>query len=122
MTRTGNKYDMIIPLLPKAADEYYRAIIDNVCWYHFRNRERFLLIRGSDYAMAGTALAANNHFLTKSKQQVFAIPMGTSAVDGYDYLIRSFNNEQEEGYEKDTTQFVEQAIKTSEHEKLRKRK
>jgi hypothetical protein len=122
ITRSGSKFDSVVPNLAKAADSYYRAIIDNVCWYHFRNSERFLLIKGSDYAMAGTAVAADNHFITTSGEQVHAVPMGKSAKEGYDRLAKAFRNEQKETYEKESQQFSEDLIKVSVHKKLRQKK
>jgi hypothetical protein len=121
-TRTGNKFDMVIPNLAKAADSYYRAVIDNVCWYHYRASQRFLLIKGSDYAMAGAAVQADEHFLTKGGQQIFAIPMGSSATQAYALLKNAFENQQAGTFEKETEQFVAEAITTSVHKKLRQKK
>ena len=122
MTRTGNKFDMVVPNLPKAADSYYRAVIDNVCWYHYRSSERFLLVKGSDYAMAGTAVQADERFLTKTREAIHAIPMGNSAVESFEYLSRAFRNEQTATYQAETQKFTEDAIRTSVHANLKKRK
>lgn len=119
-TRTGNKFDMVVPNLPKAADSYYRAVIDNVCWYHYRASQRFLLIKGSDYAMAGTAVQADEHFLTKDGEQIFAVPMGTSAKQAFGFLEAAFGNSQVSTFEKETELFVQEAIKVSVNDKLRK--
>lgn len=119
-TRTGNKFDMVVPNLSSAADDYYRAIIDNVAWYHYRNSERFLLIKGSDFALAGCAVQANIHFLTAKNEMIHAIPMGDSATEGYRRIIRAFNNEQIASYKEETEKFTEKAITESVHKKLRK--
>jgi hypothetical protein len=119
-TRSGNKFDMVIPNLPKAADSFFRAIIDNVCWYHFRKAERFLLVKGSDYAMAGTAVQSDEHFLTKSGDPVFAIPMGTSAKEGYNNLVRAFRNQQIQTFSEETEKYIKEVIQESVDDKLRK--
>jgi GTPase SAR1 family protein len=121
-TRTGNKFDMVIPNLPKAADSFFRAIIDNVCWYHFRNHDRYLLIKGSDYAMAGTAVQADEHFLTIKGEPIYSVPMGTSAKEGFSNLAKAFKNQQADAFETDTNKFTEVAIRESVHQKLKKRK
>ena len=117
-TISGNKFDMVVPNLPKAADSYYRAVIDNVCWYHYRARQRFLLIKGSDYAMAGTAVQADEYFLTTSGQPVFAVPMGSSPQRAYELLKNAFQNGQAETFEKETTQFTDDAVKNSVNKKI----
>jgi hypothetical protein len=122
MTRTGNKFDMVVPNLSSAADDYYRAVIDNVCWYHYRNRERFLLIKGSDYALAGVAVEVNDRFLTRKETPIHSVPMGKAAKEGYQYLVKAWNNQQEASYESETEKFTEDAIRTSVHENLRKKK
>ena len=122
MTRTGNKFDMVTPNLSSVADDYYRATIDNVAWYHYRNRERFLLIKGSDYALAGTAVQSNKCFLTVAGEQIHAIPMGDSAEGGFNFIKRAFANKQKLTYREDTEKFLEESVKTSVHKKLRKGK
>lgn len=121
-TRTGSKFDMIIPNLQNPADDYFRATIDNVCWYHYRNRERFLLIKGSDYAMAGSALSSEKHFLTKDGKQVCAIPMGKSAKESYNFLINAFQNKQVNSYEEETTKFMEDSIRESVQKNIKKKR
>jgi hypothetical protein len=120
MTRTGNKFDMMVPNLSSAADDYYRAIIDNVAWYHYRNRERFLLLKGTDYALAGTAIQANHKFLTTKGEPLYAIPMGDSAAEGFQYILSAFDNKQTGSYKEDTEKFIEEAVKVSVHKKLKK--
>ena len=121
-TRTGNKFDMMVPNLSNAADDLYRAIIDNVAWYHYRDRERYLLLKGSDYAMAGCAAQANEHFCTPRGEQVFAVPMGTSAAQAYANLSSAWANKQGQTFKDETEKFVDDAVRTSVHKKLKQRK
>jgi hypothetical protein len=122
MTRTGNKFDMVVPNLSNAADDLYRSAIDNVAWYHYRNRERFLLVKGSDYAMAGVAADVDNRFVTKTGEQVHAIPMGSTAKEAFRNVVAAWNNRQQGSYKDETEKFVEDAIKTSVHKKLKEKK
>ncbi|GAG07879.1 unnamed protein product [marine sediment metagenome] len=39
--------------------------------------------------------AAEGRFITTGGEPVFAIPMGRSAEEGYDNLLRAWNNEQD---------------------------
>jgi hypothetical protein len=111
-TYSGNKYSMIVPKLSNAADDFYRAAIDNVCWYHYRNKERYLLIRGNDYAMAGVAFDVEEHFTSKNGS-VHAVPMGTTGKEAYKNLLRAFNNQQEVTYKEESNQMADKAVKES---------
>jgi hypothetical protein len=119
-TYTGQKYDRIVPLLAKAGDEFYRAVIDNVVWYHFRGRERFLQIRGTDHAMAGVALQADRFFKTRGGEPIFAIHIPNDPSRGYDAIVSAFGNDVEKSYEDETEQFSERAVKESISERIRK--
>ena len=121
-TRTGSKFDMIIPNLQNPADDYFRATIDNVCWYHYRNKERFLLIKGSDYAMAGSALSNEKHFLTIKNESIFAVPMGKNAKESYFYLLKAFQNKQTESYEQETTKFTEDSVRESIQKNIKRKR
>ena len=105
--------------MSSSADDFYRAIIDNVCWYHFRNRERFLLIKGNDYAMAGVAAAVTSRFVTPTGEPVHAIPMGTNPKESYKNLINAWNNKQTKTFKDETEKFTETAINESVKENLK---
>jgi len=119
-TFTGQKFDQVVPLLNKALDDFYRAVIDNVWWYHYRGNQRFLQIRGTDHAMAGTALQADRFFKTKNGLPISAIPIPNDPKKGMDAILRAFHNEQERPYTEETEQFSERTVKESINEKIRK--
>jgi DNA polymerase III delta prime subunit len=110
-TLAGQKFDHIAPRLSGQADDYYRASIDNVCYYHYRGKDRFLQIRGSDYCFAG--VATQTGFKTPSGDDVYAIPMGRNAATGYQNLISAFGNKQAKSYQDETEKFEEDAIDLS---------
>jgi hypothetical protein len=119
-TYTGNKYDQVVPLLAKASDDYYRAVIDNVAWYHYRGKQRFLQIRGTDHAMAGLALNADDFFKTPNGEQIYAIPISSDPSQGMKNILDAFMNKQPQTFKEETEKFSETAIKISINEKLRK--
>lgn len=119
-TFTGQKYDQVVPLLAKSADEYYRAVIDNVWWYHYRGKQRFLQIRGTDHAMAGTALQADRFFKTKKGEPVYSIPIPGDPQKGMLAIQAAFKNQQELSFKDETEQLSEKATKESINEKIRK--
>jgi len=117
-TFTGNKYDQVIPLLAKAADDYYRAVIDNVVWYHYRGKDRFLQIRGTDHAMAGMALQADKFFQTPEGDQVYSIPIPSEPMIGMQAIVSAFKNEQTQTFKEETEKLSDQAVKSSVNTKL----
>jgi hypothetical protein len=119
-TYTGQKYDRIVPLLAKAGDEFYRAVIDNVAWYHFRGHDRFLQIRGTDHAMAGVALQADRFFKTKGGEPIFAIHVPSDPSAGYDAIVEAFENRVVKSYKDETEQISERAVRESINVKIRK--
>jgi len=118
----GNKYDQVVPLLSSAANDFFRAIIDNVVWYHFRRSERFLLIKGNDHAMSGVALQADRFFKSRKGEPIFAVPLGESPVEGYKNILNAFANKQELTYKDEVEAEAARAIIDSKNEKIRKRK
>jgi hypothetical protein len=119
-TFIGQKYDQVVPLLNKALDDFYRAVIDNVWWYHYRGKQRFLQIRGTDHAMAGTALQADRFFKTKNGVPISAIPIPNDPRKGMEAILKAFHNEQERPYTEETEQFSERTVKESINDKIRK--
>jgi hypothetical protein len=119
-TYTGSKYDQVVPLLAKASDDYYRAVIDNVVWYHYRGKDRFLQIRGTDHAMSGIALQADSFFKTPAGEQIFAIPIPSDPKKGMVAILNAFNNKQTQNFKEETEKQSDVAIKQSVNDKLRK--
>jgi hypothetical protein len=119
-TYTGNKYDELQPKLSNAADDFFRAVIDNVVWYHYRGKERFLQIRGSDAAMAGIALQADTFFKTPKGEQIFAIPIPSVPNRGMQAILNAFNNKQTQTFQEETEKLSDAIVKQSVSEKIRR--
>jgi hypothetical protein len=112
-TYAGVKYDQITPLLAKAGDDFYRAVIDNVWWYHYRGKQRFIQIRGTDHAMSGTALQADRFFKTSSGEPVYAIPIPNDPHKGMEAIRAAFHNKQAQSFKDETEQFSDRSVKDS---------
>lgn len=119
-TFSGQKFDMVMPNLPKAIDSIYRAQIDNVVWYHYRGKDRFLTIKGSDYALAGIAAQVDKKFCTPKGEPIFAIPMGNSPSEGFKNLNKAFNNLQNQTFKEETERQEKSLIAQSITEKIKK--
>lgn len=95
-TKSGRKFNKMIPALTGQCDEYFSGPIDIVGYYHYDGEQRWLQIRGSDYITAKCRLEEN--FIAKDGQPVFKIPMGNTPDEAYSNLTKAFNNEQDESY------------------------
>lgn len=118
-TRAGQKFDSVIPAIPGQVDEFFRAIVGNLVYYHMRGKERFIQIRGTDYISAG--VGGENHFLTPSGEQVYAIPAGRSYREAYENLLYCFDNKQEETFSDETMKYDEEKIADSIRKHLKKK-
>ncbi len=116
-TREGRTFTIRIPDGMKAVKTFIDANIENVWYYHMRGRERFLQLRGDDFAFACCSFTTK--FLTPSGEQVFAVPMGKSSAEGFKNLEKAFNNKQTKTYEELEEKEVK---KTSRQKRLSRRK
>lgn len=94
----------IVPNLPRYADEFVRHKIDNVFYLHYRGQSRWLQIRGDETVYAGCASTEN--FLTSEGEQIYMIPMGKSAKEGYQNFLNAFNNKQRKTYKEVTKEDI----------------
>ena len=95
-TREGRTYTIRRPDGMKGVKTFTDANIENIWYYHKRGSQRFLQIRGDDFAFA--CCSFTDKFMTPAGKQIFAVPMGTSAEEGYLNLVTAFNNKQKETY------------------------
>lgn len=112
--RNGEKFERIVPVLSKQADEYYAGVLDNIFYYDYQEKKRFLTIRGDSGVVAGTRCEKN--FLTPSGERIEYIPMGKSAKEAYQNLVKAFNNEQVKTYKE------EEEVKSKEMKSFKKKK
>lgn len=117
----GQKFEQIVPALSSQADEYYRGAIDNVIYMHKRGGERFMVVRGSDFCVAGIGFDPDEHFGTSEGEPISAVPMGTSAKIGYKNFIEAYENMQCETFTDETKRFEDESIAKSIRENLRKK-
>ena len=116
-TKSGRKFNKMIPALTGQCDEYFSGPIDVVGYYHYDGEQRWLQIRGSDYVTAKCRLEEN--FIAKDGQPVFKIPMGTTPDEAYSNLVRAFNNKQEDSYIPDA---IKTKVKAAEGRRPKKKK
>lgn len=113
----------IVPNLPKYADEFVRHKVDNVFYMHYRERSRWLQLRGDQIIYAGCANEEN--FLTPDGEPIWMIPLGSCAEEGYKNFMNAFNNKQVKTYEdvtkQDLTELTKQKGDTSVRTKSRKK-
>jgi hypothetical protein len=114
-TSSGSKFDIVVPKLSSQADDFFRATIQNVGYYHYRGHERYLTIRGSDYIMAG--VGSKTRFRTPEGLPIYSIPMGNSAEEGYQNFLTAFNNQQLTTFESETARFADEEYARSVRQK-----
>lgn len=95
-TREGTKIQKLLPILPKQAEEVVNGKVDAWCAYTYKGTERILIVRGDERTGAGNRMDEEGfeHFVTPSGEKVVEIPMGKSATEGYENLVKAFNNQQ----------------------------
>lgn len=96
---TGVTYDVIMPRFPGGASDFYEGVIDNIGYYHYVGRRRYLQIRGTQTVVAGTR--CQNNFLTPEGAPIFKIPMGDSCGEAFRNIVKAFNNQQKRTYAED---------------------
>lgn len=110
-TRAGQKFDMVLPKLPKQADDLYRATIENVIYYHYRDKQRWLTLRGSDYVFAGVIGDEDDPvFMTPDGKKIHAVYAGETATEAFNNLKKAYECEQTETYDDETAQYEEEAL------------
>lgn len=111
-TRSGQRFDMVVPKLSKQADDLYRAIIENVIYYHYRDRQRWMTLRGSDFVFAGVIGDEDDEvFITPDGRKIHAVYAGETATEAFTNLEAAFNCEQEYSYSDESEQFEKEAQK-----------
>jgi hypothetical protein len=89
---TGEKLSSIHPNLTGKTLTAIEGEVDIIAYYTFINGHRVLQIQGDDYVRAGNRLTEN--FLDEKGEPLKYIPLGTSAKEGYNNILRAFENEQ----------------------------
>lgn len=107
-TALGSR-SQIIPNLPTYADDFVRHKVDNVFYFHIREKKRWLQLRSDGVVYA--ACAHKENFLTPDGQPIWLIPMGDSAEEGYRNFIQAFNNKQINTYEEVTKKDIDELKK-----------
>ena len=90
-TAEGDEVEDIHPNVPggKAGEEFL-GCVDILGYYTIYKGRRVLQIEGDDYVYAGHRL--QERFKTKRGDSLKFIPMGNSPKEGYDNLLRAFDN------------------------------
>lgn len=94
-TRTGVKYDKIVPTMSGSAREVLEGIVDIWAYYTYEDGKRVLVIQGDDHIGAGHRLS-ERHFRYPSGKRISTIPMGGSSKEAYQNFVAAFNNQLKE--------------------------
>jgi hypothetical protein len=90
-TAEGNKVkDIHANLSGKTLEEFVGAM-DIVGYYTYERDQRVLQLVGDDFVHCGHRL--ENHFNTTKGDPIKYLPLGSSAKEGYDNLLRAFDND-----------------------------
>jgi len=90
-TRTGLKYNRIVPSMGNQAAKVLTGLVDCLFYYEFNGSDRQLVIEGDELVSAGTRIT----FAFKdanTKEKLKTIPMGTSASQAYQLMNKAFLN------------------------------
>jgi hypothetical protein len=88
---TGDKISSTHPNLAGKVLLETEGIVDILAYFQYLKGHRVLQIEGDDYVRAGNRLTEN--FLCNG-ERIKYIPMGKSAAEGYNNIIRAFENRQ----------------------------
>lgn len=91
--KTKVEYTRLEPQMTGKCAETVEGIVDACFAYVFRDGERILVIDGDDEIDAGSRI--DGRFRTPDSRRVVEIPMGKSATEAMENLLRAFRNEQE---------------------------
>lgn len=117
-TRAGQKFDMAVPNLSGQADDFYRATVDHLVYFHKMGGQRFLQIRGTDFIMAGCP--QDTHFLKAgTREPLWAVPAFDNVEDTWNTLEAAFQNRQEETWQEYRQQFEDEEMERSMRAKLK---
>jgi len=91
---TGDQWEQIKSSLSGAGHEYITATVDLWAYYGYFRNERRLWITGNEKLDAGNRIQEMGRFRDKeSGELINYIPMGKSAEEGYDNLLKAFEND-----------------------------
>lgn len=95
-TKTGRKYIIMKPDWGKQADDFLCAFVENIFYYHYVGKDRFLQLVGDEYVTAKCKFKQN--FFTPKGERIVRVPMGNSLEQGWENLTKAFNNQQKDTF------------------------
>jgi hypothetical protein len=90
----GQTYSRLETSLSGRAAQFVVNAVDMLAYFGYSGNERRLWLRGDSFMLAKCTFQEN--FLTTAGKEVKSIPMGKSAKEGYDNLLKAFHNQQTE--------------------------
>ncbi len=97
--KDGTKTDRVQPTMSKAPLGEVEGIVDVIAFYGYEGEDRFLWIKGHSELMAGSRLVerfkVDNSKKVDFRTDVTRIPMGSTAKQAYQNVLKAFKNEQE---------------------------
>jgi hypothetical protein len=125
-TRSGQKFDMVMPDLSAGAEKCYKAIVDNMIYYHKAGNRRFLQLQGTDYIDAGAVFGDEEYdvkfFRTKKGEKIHAVDAGNSAGEAFNNLENAFFCKADESYTEESKKWEVEQITKSVRNKINKRR
>lgn len=94
--RDGKMYKSYKPEGGAQVWRFISAQIENIWYYHYRGDQRFLQVRGDEKVYA--CVSWTDKFITPSGELISAIPLGNNPQQGFENILKAFNNEQKEAY------------------------
>lgn len=96
-TFSGETFCKLIPELPgKRPKKYFFTLAQNIFYYYFSGKDRYLKIVGDDFVLAKNK--GNKHFLTDKGEQIINIPMKNNPETAFKYLNAAYNNKLKNTY------------------------
>jgi hypothetical protein len=94
--RDGEKFNKLLPVLPRAAEEIINGKVDGWFAMDWIGDQRVLMVEGDERVGAGHRLddPVLPHFRTRDGKRVREVWMGISPKEGYANLLAAFQNEQ----------------------------
>lgn len=90
--KKGPKINKLVPLMKGGADREITGLVDCIFAYQYLDKRHIMVVRGDERTYAKCRI--DGHFLTPKKERIVEVPMGDSAQEGWNNLLRAFNNQQ----------------------------
>jgi len=96
-TFSGDTFTKLCPQLPgKRPRKYFFTLAQNIWYYYFSGKDRYLKIAGDDFVLAKNK--GNGHYCTVTGEPIINIPMIDNPETSYKYLQGAYYNKLKNPY------------------------